>query len=300
MERLAQLRYPHLEILVVDNAPVDESTLQLTQRFSAADARFRYVREDRPGLSYARNRALSEATGALLAFTDDDVWVDRCWVDGLVRGFETSPRVGCVTGLVATASVRSRAEAYFDARAASWSSRLAAQVFDPADPPSDDPLFPFSAGRFGTGANFCFDRDLMRSLGGFDVHLGAGTATRGGEDLDAFVRVLRSGRCIRYEPSALVWHHHRADGAALLGQMYSYGTGLSAFMVKCLLDGAMRRDVLKRVPLGLVKMLRIRRETEDRLPRGVPAPRGVLIREVAGMAVGVPLYLRSRRYAGEP
>jgi glycosyltransferase involved in cell wall biosynthesis len=141
LERLAQLVYPHLEILVVDNAPVDDSTEQLTQRLSAVDVRIRYVREDRPGLSFARNRALSEATGELLAFTDDDVWVDRGWVDGLVRGFQAAAGVGCVTGLVATASVRSPEEAYFDARAASWSSRLSAQLFDPADPPADDPLF---------------------------------------------------------------------------------------------------------------------------------------------------------------
>ena len=47
----------------------------------------RYVREDRPGLSCARNRGLREARAGIVAFTDDDVRVDPLWVAALVRGF---------------------------------------------------------------------------------------------------------------------------------------------------------------------------------------------------------------------
>src|SRR5689334_24417701 len=60
-----------------------------------------------------------------------------------------------------------------------------------------------------SGASFGFARQALADLGGFDTALGAGTATGGGEDLDIFVRVLRSGGAIAYEPSALVWHQDR-------------------------------------------------------------------------------------------
>ena len=42
----------------------------------------------------------------------------------------------------------------------------------------------------GTGANFAVLRSAYDALGGFDEALGAGTLTRGGEDLDWFVRTL--------------------------------------------------------------------------------------------------------------
>ena len=45
--------------------------------------------------------------------------------------------------------------------------------------PSADPLFPFTAGRLGSGANMSFDRDILRKLGGFDPAIGTGTVARG-------------------------------------------------------------------------------------------------------------------------
>lgn len=297
LERLRALTYPQLEIVVVDNAPVDDSTRQAVAAVAAGDPRFRYVAEPRPGLSCARNRGLAEARGTLLAYTDDDVAVDPRWVHGLVKGFRSAPDVGCVTGLVATAAISGAAEEYFDARAASWSSRVAPQRFALDDAAAQDPLFPYSPGIFGTGANVAFDRAFLAGLGGFDEALGAGTRTRGGEDLDIFVRVLRGGRSIAYEPAALVWHHHRADARDLLDQLYGYGTGLAAFMTKCLLQPDTRREVLRRVPLGVRRIAGIRTATQDRLTSDVAAPRGALLRELLGMAAGPVLYLRARRDA---
>lgn len=304
LRRLATVTYPAVEFLVVDNAPRDESTRSLVDSFRRSDARFRYVREARPGLSVARNRGLVEARGEYVAFTDDDVSVDPEWITGLVRGFGRRADAGCVTGLVCTASISNEAEAYFDARAASWSSRCAARTFDLAECRVPGPLYPYSAGIFGTGANFAFDRALLLALGGFDEALGAGTPTRGGEDLDMFVRVLNAGRAIVYEPSALVWHHHRADASALLRQMYGYGTGLGAFMAKLVAQRSTRGDVLRRVGPGLRRMSRIGGQTSARIADGAAPPRGVLLREYTGFAAGPLLYLRARRDSsrgvGEP
>ncbi|PWW21801.1 GT2 family glycosyltransferase [Geodermatophilus normandii] len=278
LDRLAGLRYPHVEVVVVDNAPSDERTRALVEGRAAQDARFRYVCEPRPGLSRARNRGLTEARGRWLAYTDDDVAVDPGWVDGLLRGSRRADDIGCVTGLVATAGISGAAEEYFDARAAAWSTRTAPAVLTP-DGDGSDPLHPYRPSLFGTGANLAFDRALLQRLSGFDEALGAGTRTRGGEDIDAFVRVLRAGSSIAYEPSALVWHHHRADLAGLRRQMYGYGSGLTAFATKCLLDPGTRRDVLRRVPAGLRRLGGLRADTSARLEVGraeaapVPAAR---------------------------
>jgi GT2 family glycosyltransferase len=295
LDRLAALTHPHLELLVVDNAPSDDSTRRVVESFAARDPRFRHVVEPRPGLSCARNRGLAEARGAVIAYTDDDVAVDPGWVQGLLRGFARRADVGCVTGLVATAGIDTGEEAYFDARAASWSTRCEPELYDLAGDARDDALYPYSAGIFGTGANFAFDTAMLRELGGFDEALGAGAPTRGGEDLDVFVRVLRAGRALAYEPAALVWHHHRADPDALLRQLYGYGTGLTAYLTKCLLQRDVRRDVLRRVPRGLARIVRIRQATDERLAAGVSAPQGALASEMRGYLAGPALYLRARR-----
>ena len=295
LERLAALTHPHLELLIVDNAPSDDSTRRVVESFAARDPRFRHVLEPRPGLSRARNRGLAEARGTVLAYTDDDVAVDPGWVQGLLRGFARRADVGCVTGLVATAGIDTGEEAYFDARAASWSTRCEPELYDLAGNARDDALYPYSAGIFGTGANFAFDTAMLRGLGGFDEALGAGAPTRGGEDLDVFVRVLRAGRALAYEPAAVVWHHHRADPAALLRQLYGYGTGLTAYLTKCLLQRDVRREVVRRVPRGLARIVRIRRTTDERLGEGARAPQGALASEVRGYLAGPALYLRARR-----
>lgn len=299
LDRVVRLEYPRLDILVVDNAPAGDGTHQAVLDFARDDARLRYVREDRPGLSCARNRALEQATGSILAFTDDDVSVDARWVDGLIRGFRRRPDVACVTGLVSTASIENVAEAYFDARV-SWAGEQPAQVYDLESGQAKDALFPYSPGIFGTGANLALRTDAVRALGGFDEALGAGTATKGGEDLDIFVRILRGGWALAYEPSALVWHHHRADMDGLRAQMYGYGTGLTAFLAKLLAEHDTRAEVLRRVPVGLARMLDIGRSTTGSAPAGVRLPRGLFARELVGMVQGPYLYRKALREIPPP
>src|SRR6185437_8580535 len=88
------------------------------------------------------------------------------------------------------------------------------------------------------------------TLGEFDPLLGAGSPTRGGEDLDMFLRVILAGERLSYVPSALVWHRHRADVAALGEQIYSYGYGLGAYLAKHLLSRDLKLTVLGR---GLIR-----------------------------------------------
>ncbi|MFC4949016.1 glycosyltransferase [Pseudonocardia sp. GCM10023141] len=292
---LRALTYPRLEVIVVDNAPSDGSTRAVVEKVMAADDRFRYVVEPQAGLSYARNKGLGEARGAIVAYTDDDVSVDPQWVEGIVRGFGRRTDVGCVTGLVCSASMSTSAEAYFDARAASWSMRIQPQVFQLEEGKKGSPLYPFSAGVFGTGANFAFDRSLLHTSEGFDEALGAGARTRGGEDLDAFVNTLLNHRAIVYEPSAIVWHHHRVGHDELLRQLYGYGTGFAAFITKCLMRRSTRWEVVRRIPAGFGRIIAIRSETKAALGEKVEFPKGAAMVEFMGYAAGPFLYAQARR-----
>lgn len=238
---LASLRtidYPDFEIVVVDNVPATDATARVIA--AAADPRVRRVIEPVAGLSNARNAGLRAARHDIVAFTDDDVVVDPHWLHGLARGFGRADDVSCVCGMVPSGELRTATQAYFDQRV-SWAATLAPRTYSLADPPTDLPLFPFQVGIYGTGANFAITRGAAFAMGGFDEALGAGTSTKGGEDIDMFFRLVAAGHTLVNEPAAIVWHRHRSDGGALLVQARGYGLGLGAWLTKVTLDRQHRR-----------------------------------------------------------
>jgi GT2 family glycosyltransferase len=275
------------EVVVVDNAPRTPATRTVVEEL--ADPRLRYVLEERPGLSIARNTGARTARGAGIAFTDDDVVVDRNWVEGLVRGFTRAPQVGCVTGLVPSAELDTDAQHFFDRKVA-WSSSCVPRLYDLDVHRGEGTLYPYSAGIFGTGANFAISRAAFDALGGFDEALGAGAETRGGEDLDWFVRTVTGGFTLAYEPSAIVWHRHRRDLDSLRDQLYGYGTGLTAYLLKHAMTRRGFVDISRRLVKGVALLGRANRASVD---AGID--KALLRREFVGMVHGPVLYVRARR-----
>lgn len=304
LESLLELDHPDFEVVVVDNASRTTKTAEYVA--GHPDPRVRLVTEPRPGLSRARNTGVAAARHQIIAFTDDDVVVDKLWLLALLAGFADDPATGLVCGLVPSGEIGSASQAWFDHRV-KWSDATEARRYSLAAPPPGVPLFPFQVGLYGTGANFAVRRSLVLEIGGFDPALGVGTPTGGGEDLDIFVRVLASGATLAVEPAAVVWHRHRADLAALRVQARGYGIGLGAWLTKVLTTPALRRLALSRVRHGAVAIGRIfqisRGGSDDPnavdrgfgLARGYTRSLGRL--EFASMWAGPLRYLRSRRAA---
>ena len=288
---LAAMRYAPFEVVVVDNAPGSDATRDAVRAEFGGDPRVRYVREPRPGLSCARNRGLAEASADIVAFTDDDVRVDPWWLSGIARGFLLVPDAACVTGLIATAELDNAAQLYFHLREG-WGASVERRVFDLAGNRDRSPLYPYSAGLFGAGANFAVSRVALKEVGGFDEALGAGTPSGGGEDLNMFMRIVLAGHRLVYEPSAVVSHVHRTDLAELSRQMRAYGSGCTAALTAiCLADSRARRELPPRIVRGLTRMLSLSSSV-----RGNPAlPPGLIRREIGGFLVGPWLYLKGRR-----
>lgn len=289
LKDLCNLGYEDFEVIVVDNASSDDATKEMVERDFSDDRRVRYVRENKPGLSFARNRGIAEARGSIVAYTDDDVRVDRWWLDAIVSGFFQSNNVGCVTGLVPTAELETAVEQYFDSRY-TWGTRFDPVVYDYEDKTDGTVIYPYSPGIFGTGANFAFDLATIKAVGGFDESLGAGTPSGGGEDLDAFIKVLRSGKELVQEPAAIIWHVHRATVDELSKQLFNYGVGLSAFIFKYLINPATTFAVLKRLVPGVLKLGSIAGSATST----ATLPKAVLAQEFKGMAYGPVAYVKGQ------
>ncbi|MCF4139806.1 glycosyltransferase [Streptomyces sp. Tue 6430] len=267
--------HPDFEIVVVDNAPVTDATRDLVGREYAE--RVRYVTEPVPGLAVAHNTGLAAARGDVVAFTDDDVVADPRWLTELTAPFAADPGLGCATGLILPARLRTPAQVLLESHGG-FAKGFAPRTYDPADPPADEPLFPFTAGRFGSGANMAFRTGVLRAVGGFDPATGAGTLARGGDDLYGFVRVLAQGHRLRYTPQALVWHHHRETWQDLETQAYGYGVGLTACLTALLVNRpALLPAFLARLPRGLAhaRTLTAARDTDARSTAGAPGASGL-------------------------
>ncbi|MFD9025420.1 glycosyltransferase [Streptomyces parvulus] len=307
LDSLLAQDHPDFEIVVVDNAPSTGETRELIER--KYGERVRYVCEPVPGLAVAHNRGLAAVRNEVVAFTDDDVVADPRWLTGLTAPFAADPRLGCATGLILPARLRTPAQVLLESHGG-FAKGFVPRTYDPEHPPADEPLFPFTAGRFGSGANMAFRTAVLRTAGGFDPATGAGTPARGGDDLYGFVRVLAQGQRLRYTPRALVWHHHRETWRDLETQAYGYGAGLTAYLTAILVNRpALLPAFLARVPGGLAhaRGLTAVRATGDGAAPGAravpgghdsrthPWPRRLARLQRRGMLYGPVGYLRARR-----
>jgi GT2 family glycosyltransferase len=293
LDSLLALEYPSYEIIVVDNAPRTDATRQLlSRRYATRERPIRYVREPRPGLAVAHNRSLDEVTGAIVAFTDDDVVADRQWLLELARPFEAES-VACVTGMILPAELETPSQLLLE-QYGGFAKGFEERRFDLFENRPAAPLFPYTAGMMGSGANMAFRTDVLRELGGFDPATGAGTPAVGGDDLAAFFDVVTSGYTLAYAPSAVVWHRHRRDYESLRRQSYNYGVALGAYLTKTVIDRPVRLlEVGRRVPHGFVYLLSP--GSPKNVHKRADYPKELTRLERVGMLHGPLAYIRSRR-----
>lgn len=280
------------DVVVVDNAPSSDATAQMLAAQYGTEARLTMVREDVPGLGRAHNRGLAIARGDVVAFTDDDVLADEHWLARLAAPFRSDPEVGCVTGRIIPLELETPAQRWLESYAGYGKGRELRRFDLGANRPVD-PLFPYTAGTFGSGANMAFRTAVLRSIGGFDELLGAGTRSRGGDDLAAFFAVVTAGHRLVYEPAALVHHRHHPEYDALRRGVFGYGVGLTAYLTKTLFDRpGTGLTMLRRFPAGVRYALDPGSAKNKR--RAADFPSELRWLERAGMVAGPALYARSR------
>ena len=316
LECLASLRAldgAPAEILVVDNRPRADAQ---SRREVEALGGVRVLHESRPGLAAARNRALRAASGELIAFTDDDALVDPIWLRALAGRLRAHPEEVGVCGLVLPRALDTAAQVRLETyrggfgprglvavshrlRTVPRPGRVAAPYVDALDDRGRvlDSALLYEFGQYGVGANMAFRTAALRAAGGFDVRLGAGTPTCGGEDIELFVRLVGGGHALGFEPAAIVFHEHRRTAQELRLQMRQYGTGFTATLT-ALLANDPRRALAMGGTLAAVVRARARDGASasggGRSRGSTGVQRATLRRlEFRGMARGPDAFLRS-------
>ncbi|MGE0724392.1 MAG: glycosyltransferase [Alphaproteobacteria bacterium] len=193
-------------IMVVDNGSTD-ATPAVVAEFAAGAPPAEYVREEMPGLSQARNRALAACATPLIAFIDDDQLAPPDWLERLVAPFATwTPRPFAVGG---------DNDPIWEEPRPDWLT--------------DDLLPLYSCGASFTASLRPLERDTewifegncvadvaaLRSLGGFPTFLGRSSASLLSGEGFVFEIAWRRGLVVLFEPAARTWHRIPADRLTL-------------------------------------------------------------------------------------
>jgi glycosyltransferase involved in cell wall biosynthesis len=283
---LRRLDYPHFEVVVVDNASRDEATREVVAQ---AGSLFRYVREQTPGLNWARNRAVAEAGHDLIAFCDDDAQASPGWLAAIADAL-ADPQVAAVTGLVLPMELVTRAQRLFEQYGHGMCKGFVPHRFHG---PSLTAHQLIQAQAVGVGANMAFRRGTFDAIGGFDTALDVGTPALGGGDLDFFHRILAAGLTIQYEPAAWMRHQHRRDYDALRQQLYANGVAFGVYLQKIARSGRFSTAEVRKYAMCWGKWL-IGRSAKSCLRKG-RLPRALVWAELAGAIRSIGAYRATLR-----
>lgn len=272
---------PRAEILVVDNAPSDNSTAEIAKNYPV-----RYLVERRKGASWGRRSGALAARNEIVAYIDDDVVVGPGWLDGLLEPF-ANPEVAAVTGLVMPFELETEAQEQFELYNGFTFRGFSRQEF------TAKRISPVAAGISGASACMAVRRALLIELDLFAVEMGPGTVTRSGEDTYALYRLLGLGYRIVYNPRTVVWHCHRRTLQDLRNWLHGYSVGAFVFYLRCLL----LHGEFVAIHSGLGWFLDHHLRQLWRGLRGCPdaQPLGLTLAEIRGVLEAPMAYFLSRR-----
>jgi glucosyl-dolichyl phosphate glucuronosyltransferase len=186
------------ELVVVDNNSADRTKEVVQSVVRESRLTTRYVFENIPGLSHARNRGVVESAGEIISFLDDDVVVAPDWLSEIWKAFQQYD-AACIGGRVLL---------WGNPTIPSWWDRafdLAVGKFDRGDGVILDER---KATLVGIGANISFRRRVFDKYGLFHTAMGrTGNQLRTGEETELVLRLQRNNELTVYYPGAVVFHN---------------------------------------------------------------------------------------------
>lgn len=208
-----------VEVIVVDNNSADD-TREVVEDFARRYPFVRYMREEKQGLSHARNRGWQEAYGEYVGYLDDDAKAGPNWIDSAIRIIEEL-KPDLLGGPYFP---------FYESEKPDWFlDRFGSRV-----PYSDDG---FIQGRADlSGGNMFIRRDLLEKMGGYNPDYGmTGNTVAYGEE--TVLQQLIFERCPEatayYSSDLYILHLVRTDKMALswrIRQLWSHGnSNIKAF-----------------------------------------------------------------------
>lgn len=182
-------RVKDFEIIIIDNNSSD-LTPELLLKYKN-HSRIKCIKEEIQGLSHARNRGITEATGDILVFLDDDIEIKPDYFLTLEKTF-SDPGISIAGGKVLPFNVdipHWLPERYY----------YLVSIFDMGDR--------IKTTRYIMGGNCAIRKELVDKVGFYNVELGRkGNNLMAGEENEYMDRIISLGYKIYYVPDLTIYH----------------------------------------------------------------------------------------------
>lgn len=220
---ILRLKYlgENMEIIIADGGSSDE-TVEIVKRYQQEHPFIKLIEIPHcPSPGFARTKALQQAKGDFIFFTDGDCAPVEDWIERMLEVFSRDEKIGAVGGEIYTLRVEpdNLVEIYCEAfgfNRVSWRyGNLKEGYYPPFITNSPTEICGHRAYFFVT-ANVAYRRqaveDAQRSFWSLPT----------GEDIDFCLRVRKKGWKFYFLPQAFVKHMHRANLKSLLRVWQSY------------------------------------------------------------------------------
>ncbi|MGJ8676652.1 MAG: glycosyltransferase [Akkermansiaceae bacterium] len=212
LRALGKLDYSNYEMIVVNDGSSD-STEEIVRKYPEV----RLINLQHAGLSAARNRGAEEASGDIIAYTDDDCEPDAGWLSWLASSFQTNNWDACggpnLPPLPRCSDGNDKGRAVDEAVVASA----------PGAP--SHVLLSDQEAEHIPGCNLVVKKAVLEQIGGFNpIYRVAG------DDVDFCWRLIDAGFHIGFSGAAFVWHRRRTTIWRYFKQQLGYGKAEALLM----------------------------------------------------------------------
>lgn len=173
LESVFRNTHPSFEVILVDQS-TNMETAEAIRPF-LLKPNFRYIPMHTQGAGRARNIGLFQASGAYVAYTDDDCTVPQDWLATIVKIFTRNPSIAVLFCSVLPAPHDSS------------TGTIPHHIYTESSLIRSLPAY---LGEIGMAAGMAVRPELVKRLGGFDENLGPGSLFKSAEDYDLALRAL--------------------------------------------------------------------------------------------------------------
>ena len=200
LKSIAENDFPadQYEIVLINNNSTDR-TEEECRRFveDFPEVRFRYFVEPRQGLSYARNRGLTESKGDIVVFVDDDALVNKAYLQTYADFFDRHPEIEAAGGPIIP---------QYETSEPAWMSHYTKALIT-GYKDLGDKAREFPKGDYPGGGNAAYRASVFQKVGLFNVELGRkGDSLIGAEEKDIFDKMGSRKMRFFYLPTAILYH----------------------------------------------------------------------------------------------
>lgn len=178
----------HIELWILDQNTLSSTTLlAFVKKHSSL---IHHIKTKTQNKSKALNQAIIQASGDIIALTDDDCIVSSTWINQIRNSFIKHPEISCVTG---------NTYPYTNIPSRACPSTIATRT----------KLFttPQKHTAIGYGNNIAFRKAIFSSTGEFKTWLGPDAIGLACEDGEMILRLLTRGYMILHNEQMIVYHN---------------------------------------------------------------------------------------------